>query len=71
VTGGFFISNFEGVCTFFEYKTVRGHITKLHGGLYFSPPIWGAFTYFFTTRLHGATTLMMAAIFVVETDPFR
>ena len=50
-TAALFISKFEGFCTFYDYKTVRGHTAKLHGG--FFPPIFRAFTHFLTTRLHG------------------
>ena len=57
----------DGFYHFFDYQTVRGLITPLHGGFEFV----GACAHFLLPDCTGANTLMMAAFFPVENDPFR
>jgi len=64
----FLFPNSRAFAHFLNYQTVRGHTTRLHGVRRLR--ILWASVHFLTTRLHVATTLMMAAFFPVENRSF-
>ena len=65
---GFFYFRIRWLLHIFYYKTVRGHITRLHGGR--ASNLWAS-AILRLPDCTGATTLMIEAFFQSKTDPFQ